>query len=933
MAIDNVERPVSLGPRSAQVLAHAVGSRLGTASWQRLWACWHEAERWRDSRWLFPVALAITVGALFFDCVGPHTVFAYRDAAHFYPPLYELVKNEWLSGRVPLWNPLLNAGQPLAGMATAGVFYPPQILLTLLMPAPMAVNVYGIGHLALAAAGGYALGRQQRLSRLAATAAGLAYGFSGSVLFQVYNPIYAAGAAWLVWAIAAGWWLLHGGGLRAGGALATALALAVLAGDPQAAYHAGLVLCGAALIAQRPRWTSVVWLLAAAGLAGVMSLVQIALAGEFMRDNSRSLEIVPQSVWQIPAFFGRESQLVAGAHWYDIFIGRAPPGSAHYQDTYGFSLPPWRFVEAIWPGFAGRIWSRWTMAAEFENPFAWVASIYSGLLVAALAAASVFQRRLPVPQRFWLVLASLSLLAACGGYVGIGLGRNAILLMTGGWREVGFHYGDEVGSVYWWMTTFLPGYSGFRYPAKWLTVFALAVGQIAGFAIDRLDRPAFRRRTTAVTGSLGIAIAVGMIGGVATLAVIFGTVIVSADWPYHSALTGGLAGGLQAVAVAAGLWVCLRDRRLPTILLLIVFILDLVAAGRLDLVVGDHRRLVDGGGYLRALAQDRLPRLEAASPQVRVAVFDSEKPMVPLRAGADAYLGYLGTTQSGHSPWLFGCGQIGERSSAMPVDAEAIFVPFDENWSAIKPRRVYDLCGVEFFVIANVEEILAATQSVATDWSPTQRRGQFEGMLPKGDRLPGTAHPLPGAAGGPPIVYVLRNASALPRARIVRNAVFVPEVSLANRDRWIDLLKRIAFPNPVLADLVDQIVIEGEPGDVTASRSPASITNGSTTDACRITIDEPQRVVVEAQLRLPGFIVLADAYHHDWTLRVTTADGPAENLRIFRANRLHRACWLPAGSHRLEYRYHSATFSRTAWVSLVGWAVAVVAIVRRPRDD
>jgi hypothetical protein len=36
----------------------------------------------------------------------------------------------------------------------------------------------------------------------------------------------------------------------------------------------------------------------------------------------------------------------------------------------------------------------------------------------------------------------------------------------------------------------------------------------------------------------------------------------------------------------------LRDRRLPTILLLIVFILDLVAAGRLDLVVGDHRRLV-----------------------------------------------------------------------------------------------------------------------------------------------------------------------------------------------------------------------------------------------------------------------------------------------------------------------------------------------------
>ena len=907
-------------------VSRTAGSGPGSGPWRRPWPFTLEAERWQDSRWLFPVTLALTVVGLFCDCVGPHTVFAYRDAAHFYPPLYELVKNEWLSGRVPLWNPLLNAGQPLAGMATAGVFYPPQILLTLMMPAPMAVNVYGIGHLAVAAAGGYVLGRQQRLSRLAATAAGLAYGFSGSVLFQVYNPIYAAGAAWLVWAIVAGWWLLDGGGLRALVALGMSLALAVLAGDPQSAYHAGLVLAGAALMARRARWTNLVWLLAAAVLGGVMALVQIALASEFMRETTRSLDIVPQSVWQLPAFFVREDRLAAGVHWYDTFIGRAPPGSAHYQDTYDFSLPPWRLVEAIWPGFAGRLWSRWTIATRLEHPSVWVASIYAGLLVAALAAMAVFQRRRPVPQRFWLVLAGLSLLAAFGGHAGIGLARNAILAVTGRWRELGFQYGDEVGSASWWMTTFLPGYSGFRYPAKWLTVFALAMGQVAGYGIDRLDRPAFRRRTAAVTGSLGMAIAVAMLVGVAMLAGIFGAAVVSAEWPYSAALTNGLAGGLQAVTVAAGLWACLRDRRLPKILLLAILLVDLVAAGRLDLAVGDHRRLVEGGGYLHGLARDRLPHLEAASPQMRVAAFDSE---ISPRS-SDLLLGYYGTTQQGHVPWLFGCGKIGEQSTAMPADAEMLRMPRIENDSAVQPRRVYDLAGVELFVITNADEVLAATQAVAADWSLTQRQGQFEGAAPRGDPLPGKAYPLPGVADDAPMVYVLRNESALPRVRIVRNAVFVPEASRADRDRLNDLLERIAFPNPLLPDLVHHVVIEGKPADVTAPRAPPASGRSPPADGCRITIDEPQRVVVEADLAAPGFVVLADTFHHDWTLRLTTADGGVEHPRIFRANRLHRACWLPAGRHRLEYRHRSATFGRTAWVSLVGWAAALVGIICRP---
>src|SRR4051794_21453727 len=39
--------------------------------------------------------------------------FAFRDAAHYYYPLYLRVQQEWQSGRWPLWDPWQNAGQPL----------------------------------------------------------------------------------------------------------------------------------------------------------------------------------------------------------------------------------------------------------------------------------------------------------------------------------------------------------------------------------------------------------------------------------------------------------------------------------------------------------------------------------------------------------------------------------------------------------------------------------------------------------------------------------------------------------------------------------------------------------------------------------------------------------------------------------------------------
>src|SRR4051794_28806061 len=75
--------------------------------------------------------------------------FAYRDAAHFYYPLYLRVQQEWQAGRWPLWDPWQNGGQPLLGNPVAAVLYPGKLIYAAL-PYPWAVRAYVIAHTALA---------------------------------------------------------------------------------------------------------------------------------------------------------------------------------------------------------------------------------------------------------------------------------------------------------------------------------------------------------------------------------------------------------------------------------------------------------------------------------------------------------------------------------------------------------------------------------------------------------------------------------------------------------------------------------------------------------------------------------------------------------------------------------------------------------------
>ncbi len=69
---------------------------------------------------------------LFLACYHPvlfgDEQFGFRDAAHFYYPLYQRVQQEWNAGRIPLWEMEENSGMTIVGNPTAAVFYPLKVI-------------------------------------------------------------------------------------------------------------------------------------------------------------------------------------------------------------------------------------------------------------------------------------------------------------------------------------------------------------------------------------------------------------------------------------------------------------------------------------------------------------------------------------------------------------------------------------------------------------------------------------------------------------------------------------------------------------------------------------------------------------------------------------------------------------------------------------
>jgi hypothetical protein len=163
-------------------------------------------------------------------------------------------------------------------------------------------------------------------------------------------------------------------------------------------------------------------------------------------------------------------------------------------------------------------------------------------------------------------------------------------------------------------------------------------------------------------------------------------------------------------------------------------------------------------------------------------------------------------------------------------------------------------------------------------------------------------------------VKIYENLDVLPRAFIVPQAQIVDddEAALtAMKDPTLDLSSQAVLSGGGCPRCESEIAPPG--GDQEAT--------GAISSSARATMVayEPERVVIEAVLEHPGYLMLTDAYYPGWH---ATVDG--EPVPICRADLLFRAVPLQPGEHRVVFAFRSRPQVLGMLVTIVGLAVLVM---------
>jgi hypothetical protein len=279
----------------------------------------------------------------------------------------------------------------------------------------------------------------------------------------------------------------------------------------------------------------------------------------------------------------------------------------------------------------------------------------------------------------------------------------------------------------------------------------------------------------------------------------------------------------------------------------------------------------------------------------------------------------------------------------MVYDYESLLeVPWDlpdagtdlSEWSFSLPLAL-PLTGSQYLLLPAMSpaERVRFASAAAAVWPTEERTSARSGQIPRVSPTPNG--PIPLEVPGDLAVSAWSNPAALPRAWIVHDLVCWPP--LTGRDPRALRLRneQVLLAGEKLRDLRRSAVVETAepPGMVPLAgdqRSPSPRTSDRG-ESCRVADVNPERVEIEAELTRPGLVVLADQFYPGWHLQVETAGQASRPERILQTDRVLRGVWLPAGRHRLIYRYRPATFYLGAAVSLLAWLALGAAILYRRR--
>lgn len=842
--------------------------------------------------------------------------FGFRDAANYYYPLFEWECHEWRAGRLPLWNPLDNGGTPVLADTTSSVLYPGKLVFTLPISFRLRYHLYITAHILLAAGMAYRLARHWRHSVEASGLAAISYAFGGSVLFQYCNIVFLVGAAWLPFGLLAADRMLRERSFGWALMLGATLALMVLGGDPQAAYHTGVLSALYALLLRYDRGAASLTtvnsfcrsrpaLLATAAVAGIcLAFVQILPAAEWARHSTRDSPDAPRNVYEVAASIASGKASDETENGGGLFA--SPQTGTHSRHVYEFSVGPWHLTEFVWPTFFGRTFpknERWSTAFPGEGR-TWTPSLYLGLLPFVLALCSWRVRRCDARVRFLSLLTLLALLGSFGWY-GVGW---IVYELRASWLNQSpdtLLIGEPVGGLYWFFVTLLPGYVYFRYPAKLLVIASLGISMLAARGWDEVLAANSRRiaRVSAAIAAISLFAAAGF--GLcqtpwkAWLAetapdAIFGSLDIEAT-------TGCvLIALLHAAVLGLGYWFLLRATnsrlaRSRSVLLLGITAIELcLANGWMTLSIpGDvwSQRQPLAEAIVSAADRSSPPRLFRDSsvtmlPKVWSEESDDERLAEVVRWERASLLPKHHLQQE--------VAIVGSHTTLTSADWQS-FLRVARQWDS-------DHATDQEGTLLNSMSV----QFLATDKSiRTSEVHELNATLEDNVRL-------------------YADSRAFPRAWIVHEVEVIPPLTKRSRSAIDQRTREVFLDGDRPRDLRSVVVLEAEA--VLSLPKYQNLRKAHEAEPCSITHYSPQRVEIAVTLTEPGCLVFNDTFYPGWqSVRVT--DGVIHELELYRANRLMRAVLLPTGQHRVVFTYRpqrvaiGGVVSGCAWLLLLAYGI------------
>ena len=918
---------------------------------------------------LVTLVIVGSVSWLFGEVLFSDQSFAYRDTASFYDPLFQWTTGEWKEGRIPLWNPHENTGTPVLADASSSLFYPGKVLYFLPLSAARCNAIYVIVHMLLAAANVYQLARKWHASAPASGIAALSYALSGPILFQYCNVVYLVSAAWmpLAWlAISAQYKRMQ---MKWTVILAIALALMILGGDPQAAYHtilAALILFGLqwrkqTLQVKKTARKRLQWLARSGGQlvtavigASLLSAVQVLPSMTWADQSERAHVQVPQNLYQVANAVRQravadetDTPRTSILNQLGQPLLETPQAGTHGRNIYWFSIGPWRLLEWFWPNFSGQRFpkhQRWIEVLPAESP-PWTPTLYMGLLPLLIALSSLTFRSGHVRWRWISWLAVLAILASFGWF-GFGwvLCEIRSLVVP---REIETPLiSPPAGGLYWWMVVLLPGYAQFRFPAKVFTLASLALSLLAARGWDRIFSPAAcARRQHRLKNLLLLLSGFSLCAAV----LIWSLVVYWSDWvdEIHPDLLFGPLQAQEAVEnlvwsflhtgiLASVFWFLLRwyqDRRgvqqsctrwkfsAPVTCAFSLTALELVFA---------HQGLV------------QLAPFETWQEQPAAALQLHSIETVPTQTGRETDRVFRGH-RSRWAPqrWKGNSAKtrlheiIGwDRDTLRPryhlqtplslVESETSIRPFDYisvlrvgrqlGWKRADGVRephpsILSALGARYWLLpANTLPPGSAKESAEDQAaSDSLRRVHFNHV----DNW-----------------ALWENPNSLPRVWIVRRWQSLKPLQ---NPSWRAVQRRtesVFFPDGHPRNLLQEAVIESDQipefpqwtGNIVQPPQDRHV----------ILHDEAQRLDIEVSLKEPALLVIRDYFDTDWKATLRTSGAKTESpLSIVRTNRIMRGIWLPMGTHRISMQYRPLSFIAGGIISLITWITAGVFVLYR----